>query len=421
MPRTSSPLRRSLAMLSVALLAAIWAAGISIPANAAVRGSLDITSIIDTASGLGGPVQNRPFNVVVRVLDGAGAPTTVNQATTVVLEEVSGPGVLGGTTTAVIPRNGSGATISGATYSQFANGVTLRVRAASGVNLAPDERGRRCRSHGGRYNRLPEGAETVTDPNCGAPTAAVPNCGQLLLPNGASGHVTLSVGSCDGLGACRTTAVTEALVVTAIARSQGRSRSTPLQQHAPATLVVACDKDLCRETANGVPSDFADLHPGQHWCPRQGRLPPCPAKGVVGAGPAGCVDYVQSSRSQGDLYLYLLFAIDLRASFPNSPANSRQRHSDDAQRLEGGRGPPAPDPRCVGILVVTGPSERPRQAGIPARARRPVRSLGVSPRLGPFVLGQCHPWPTGRQPARGTPTATKWRLEWRQHRAALSG
>ena len=100
--RKQSLIRRSLAVLSTALLATAWIIGISIPASAApTKGSLDIVSITDTASGLGAPVQGRPLNVVVRVLDTAGQPTTVNQATTIVLEEVSGPGVLGGTTTAV--------------------------------------------------------------------------------------------------------------------------------------------------------------------------------------------------------------------------------------------------------------------------------------------------------------------------------
>ena len=97
MPHTRLPLRRSLAVLSAALLAAAWAVGISVPASAApVKGSLDIVSVTDTVSGLGGPVQDRPFNVTVRVLDNAGQPTTVNQATTIVLEEVSGPGDLAG-------------------------------------------------------------------------------------------------------------------------------------------------------------------------------------------------------------------------------------------------------------------------------------------------------------------------------------
>ncbi len=138
--RKQSLIRRSLAVLSAALMTAARAVGISIPASAApAKGSLEIVSITDTASGLGAPVQDRPFDVVVRVLDTAGQPTTVNQRTTIVLEEVSGPGSLGGATTGVIPRNGSGATISGATYTQFANGVELRVRATTGVELAPAE------------------------------------------------------------------------------------------------------------------------------------------------------------------------------------------------------------------------------------------------------------------------------------------
>ena len=316
MPRTSSPLRRSLAMLSVAFLAAVWVAGISIPATAApIKGSLDIVSVTDTASGLGGPVQNRPFSVAVRVLDAAGQPTTVNQATTIVLEKVSGTGVLGGTTTAVIPRNGSGATISGATYSQFENGVVLRVRAASGAQLAPDEVTVEVALTAVGADASPGRSLNVRDSTCLAPTTAVPNCGQFLLPNGASGHVTLSVGSCDGLGPCRTSGGIEALVITAIANlkdAQGNPLYSNLQ---PATLVVACDKDLCRETANGVPS-LPLIYTLDNTGDLDKTAPPCPAKGVLGAGQEACVDYVQSSRSQGDLYLYLLFNVDARASAP---------------------------------------------------------------------------------------------------------
>jgi hypothetical protein len=316
MPRTPSPLRRYLALLGIALLTAAWGAGISIPAQAApVRGSLDITSVVDTASGLGGPVQNRPFNVTVRVLDLAGAPTTVSQATTVVLEEVSGPGILGGKTTAVIPRNGSGATISGATYSQFANGVVLQVRATSGVSLANDEVTVDVAYSAVGTTASAGQSKTLNDPNCGAPTAAVPTCGQLLLPNGASGHVTMAVGSCAGLGACRAGGTTSALVVTAIANLKDAAGQPLYTKQAPATLVVACDKDLCRETANGVPA-ITLIYTLDNTGDLDQTAPPCPAKGVVGPDQTVCVDYVQSSRSQGDLYLYLLFAIDLRASFP---------------------------------------------------------------------------------------------------------
>lgn len=316
MPRTSSPLRRSLAMLSVALLAAVWAAGISIPATAApIKGSLDIVSVTDTASGLGGPVQNRPFSVAVSVLDAAGQPTTVNQATTIVLEKVSGSGVLGGTTTAVIPRNGSGATISGATYSQFENGVVLRVRAASGAQLAPDEVTVEVALTAVGADASPGKSLNVRDSTCLAPTAEVPNCGQLLLPNGASGHVTLSVGSCDGLGPCRTGDGTEALVVTGIANFKDAQGNPLYSNTSPATLIVACDKDLCRETANGVPA-ISLIYTLDNTAALDKTAEPCPTKGVVGPDQQVCVDYVQSKRSQGDLYMYLLFAIDLRASFP---------------------------------------------------------------------------------------------------------
>jgi len=305
--------RRSLAVMIAALLTGVLAvAGISVPANAApIKGSLDIVSITDTGSGLGGPVQNRPFNVAVRVLDSAGVPTTVSQATTIVLEEVSGPGVLGGTTTAVIPRNGSGATISGATYSQFGNGVVLRVRAASGVALGPDQVTVEVALTSVGAAASPGRSLKVTDPNCGAPTAQVPNCGQLLLPNGASGLVTLSVGSCDGLGLCDGTG---ALVVTAIADLKDEARESLYSNQTPATLIIACDKDLCRETANGVPSIDVFYTP-ENTGPLNKVAPPCPAKGVIGEDQEGaCVDYVSSSRSQGDLYMHLLFDIDMRGS-----------------------------------------------------------------------------------------------------------
>jgi hypothetical protein len=237
----------------------------------------------------------------------------VNQATTIVLEEVSGPGVLGGTTSAVIPRNGSGATISGATYSQYANGVELRVRAVSGVDLSPDEVNVDVALTAVGDNATAGRSFRLTDPNCAAPTAEVPTCGQFILPNGASGHVTMSVGSCDGLGPCREVGSTEALVVTAIANLKDAAGDPLYNNRSPATVVVGCDKDLCRELSNGVPKI-----PVIYTLDNTGSLtktaPPCPAKGVVGEGQEACVDYVQSSRNQGDLYLVVLFVHDARFS-----------------------------------------------------------------------------------------------------------
>jgi hypothetical protein len=309
---THSLVRRSVAVVSATVLAAVLTpVGSSAPAGAApVKGYLAIGPVTDTGSGLGAPVQDRPFDVVVEVLDLDGQPMTVKQATTIVLEEVSGPGELGGNTEAVIPRNGSGTTISGATYSQYANGVQFLVRAMSGLELAPDSItvnvaltavGRRASPH------VP--LELTDDQGCAAPTPEVPSCGYLLLPNGAHELVTLSILSCDGVAACRTNGDTTALIVQALA-----DLGDLYSNEAPATLIVACDKVLCGQ--NGVPhlpllydlenTPSTDLKPA----------PLCPAKGVLGEDQEACYDDVQSSRHDGDLYSYLLFKVDVRCSSP---------------------------------------------------------------------------------------------------------
>jgi hypothetical protein len=78
-------------------------------------------------------------------------------------------------------------------------------------------------------------------------------------------------------------------------------------------VVLACDKDLCREISNGVPK-IPVLYTFNNTGAVNKAAPPCPAKGVVGEGQEACVDYVQSSRSQGDLYLVVLFVHDARFS-----------------------------------------------------------------------------------------------------------
>ena len=40
--------------------------------------------------------------------------------------------------------------------------------------------------------------------------------------------------------------------------------------------------------------------------------PPCPKKGVIGKHQKACVDYKQSVRRDGDLYLPVLFNVDGR-------------------------------------------------------------------------------------------------------------
>jgi hypothetical protein len=308
--RKQSLIRCSFTVLSAALLTMAWMIGISIPASAQpVRGSLDIVSVtnIDNPE-FGLIVQGQRFAVQVRVLDNDGQPTTVSRATTIVLEEVSGPGELGGTTTAVIPRRGSGETISGATYSQFANNVVLRVRATSGVELAPDEVtvDVALTAVGANANRGQE--LDLDDPNCGAgsgvPTSDEPTCGHLLTA-GADGLVVMSVGSCQGLGSCRQVGETTALVVTISADI------APLPNSPHSTLILSCDKDLCG--GSGVPK-IDVIYTFDNTADLTQTAPECPAKGVLGDLQEICVDYVQSTRSAGDLFIYVLFAHDLRSS-----------------------------------------------------------------------------------------------------------
>ena len=315
MPHSAHSLvRRFVAVVSAVVLTAVLAvAGASAPADAAaIKGFLAVGAVTDTGSGLGAPVQDRPFDVVVEVLDADGQPTTVSKATMIVLEQVAGPGELAGSTTAVIPRNGSGATITGATYTQFANGVVLRVRAATGVELAPTEFTVDVALTAVGRAAAPGVPLELSDPACAVPTPEIPTCGYLLLPNGASGNVTLSLGSCDGIVDCRAAGETSALVVLGVADLKGLLGDPLYSKQTPATLIVACDKMLCSQA--GVPKlpllvDLTNTGPLT-------EAPPCPAKGVLGENQQACVDYVQSTRSDGDLYSYLLFEHDARASHP---------------------------------------------------------------------------------------------------------
>jgi hypothetical protein len=311
-----SLLRRCLVMLGAALLAAAWAVGISIPASAAGAKALEIVSVTNTQNpNLGLLVQDQTFEVVVRVVNNSGRPTTVKDATMITLA-ASGPGTLTGDTEATIPANGSGATFPDPTgpdltYSTFANDVVLSVSGAGletgtfTVDFALTAVGR---------DAAPTVPLVVTDQvGCAVPTVEVPICGQLLLPNGANNElggrsdVVLSIGSCDGLGPCRTAGGITALVATGDVNVEGLYDNT-----APATLVIACDKVLCGGT--GVPK-----LPVIYSLDNDGALnqtaPECPRKGVIGPNQKVCVDYVSSMRSDSDLYVHLLFKDDVRGSF----------------------------------------------------------------------------------------------------------
>jgi hypothetical protein len=325
MTPTKSLLRRCLAVLSAALLAAaLVIIATRLPADATgTHGEggdrdvnvLRIVLITDTGSGLQWPVQNRPFNVVVQAVDDDGNPLKVSEPTKIKLVEVSGPGVLGGNTTAVIQKDFSSTTIVGATYSQFANGVVLKVKVVYGEHLASAKITVEVARTAVGANATPGERFTLKDPTCAAPTSAVPTCGILLLKNGADGHVTLSVGSCDGLIKvddldCRTAGNTEGLVVTAIG-SLKDSHGKPLytREH-PAKVILACDKVLCPKTKHVTKVKvFFTLN---NIGPLTKIAPPCPEKGELGKGQKVCVDYKNSKRHDGDLFLPILYKTDAR-------------------------------------------------------------------------------------------------------------
>ncbi|RYP87274.1 hypothetical protein EKO23_06660 [Nocardioides guangzhouensis] len=322
MPRPAH--RRLLSVLAAVVVAVVpLAVAASNPARAdAVKGSLAIISVSDAGTGLtgltGAAVQGRSTSVVVEARDETGAPMAVTRATTVRLT-ASGPGTLGGTTTGTIAKNASRVTITGATYSTFANGVVLTASVTGGVSLDQGSATINVASTAVKATAREGTPLNVTDPGCAAPTAANPVCGFLRLPNGGTGTVLMYVESCVGvfkLGevACFTGSSQQpAGLVTAVASLKDADGNKLYSKTDPATFVVACDKTLCSN--GGVPKFpvVADLT-------NSGDLMPvfdCPAKGLLGDDQQACLDTVQSKRDNaGDLYSVILFDHDIRASHP---------------------------------------------------------------------------------------------------------
>ena len=164
----------------------------------------------------------------------------------------------------------------------------------------------------------PGTALTLKDPNCLAPTAEVPNCGIFVLKNGADGRVTLSVGSCDGLAkrfkGCREVGDTEALVITTIASLKDADGDSLYNRKHPAKVILACDKTLCPTNGDHHKPKIKVLYTLNNVGPLTKVAPPCPKKGVLRKGQKACVDYKNSKRRDGDLYLPVLFNVDARWS-----------------------------------------------------------------------------------------------------------
>jgi hypothetical protein len=237
----------------------------------------------------------------------------VSKDTTIVLEEKLSDGesfLVPESSQAIIPKNGSEATFPPVTYKKSAN-PTLRVGVTSGVELNPvDIRVHIAITAVGDFSTGEGDALDVVDQNCVLPTEAMPTCGHWLLPNGANGSVVMGIGSCDGIGpaqspSCRSgDGGVNALVVTALG---GLGNLYP--KNAPATMILACDKVICGGT--GVPK-LPVFYTFDNAANLTQTAPECLAKGVLTGKQDICVDYVQSTRDKGDLFLYVLFDHDIR-------------------------------------------------------------------------------------------------------------
>ena len=305
--------RRSLAVMIAALLAGVLAAaGITVPASAAPARALEIFSVTSGDSELCPTadrcaiLQGQEFAVHVRVVDRAGQLATVSKDTTIVLEKLSGGGSLvpdGSVVT--IPRNGSEATFTGLKYTPSGN-PTLGVRVTSGVQLSPDNLAVPIAVTAVRDDATRGQPFDLDDPGCGAgsgvPTSDEPTCGHLVT-TGANGPVVLSVGSCEDAGSCLTVGGTTALIVTVNADIQHSAGEY-------STVILSCDKVLCGGT--GVPK-LRVIYTFDNNGDLTQTAPACPRKNDIGNFEV-CVDYVQSMRSDGDLYLVVLLDHDWRGS-----------------------------------------------------------------------------------------------------------
>lgn len=81
------------------------------------------------------PSRNIPFSILIRSVDGTGAPKNVTAATTVTLSLNAGTGTLSGTLTGTIPAGASYITFSNVAYNTSEAGVSVHAVATAGMVL----------------------------------------------------------------------------------------------------------------------------------------------------------------------------------------------------------------------------------------------------------------------------------------------
>ena len=117
---------------------------------------------------------------------------------------------------------------------------------------------------------------------------------------------------CPDRDECAEVGKVQALVVTAIANLndfRGKplySRKRPRQGHPRVRQgALSQDEDVTK---------FKVIYTLSNTGPLKKVAPPCPKKGVLGKGQEACVDYKNSKRRDGDLYLPFLYKVDGRMS-----------------------------------------------------------------------------------------------------------
>lgn len=243
-------------------------------------------------------VQDVPFDVELSFWglndQGALAPLPLSDTKDTAVT-VTGPGL---SATVEVPAGDLGASFTGLTLADAADGVTLSAS-------APGPRRTVITGRSLPFDVLIESTEdtsiggVVTDAACDA-AEGDPICADLIAPAGGFTTSTLlSLGVCaeDAGGVGCLGSYVQALAGLALDRND------------PATLVVKCDKTLCGGGAIQGNTLTVQLTANHEPTP----APACPAKGVVGEGQQFCVDYVQSTRdNSGDTHLYLLFVVDAK-------------------------------------------------------------------------------------------------------------
>jgi hypothetical protein len=267
-------------------------------------------------SGLGGAVptvltsagapSDHPFTLTITLLPTGAA----FKSDTVLSLSAPGPGTLD--PAAVTMPGGVNSASFSVSYSAVANGVSVTVS-------GPKARGKTPSVAPGTTNSFdvlktlttfaPDNPNLKTGLGVGnadcSQTTTEPECGILILPSGfASTEGLLSLGACTpDLGCSKGTQVVQFLA----------DLGTTYSPDNPATLIIRCDKSLCR---GGSIAKYTVKY-SQAATGALSTAAPCVNKGVAldANGTQVCTDYVQSHRdNSGDTLLYLLFTHDMRGA-----------------------------------------------------------------------------------------------------------